>query len=395
MSAVGVGIIGSRCHQRHLPGEPGLLPGRRGRDRRRPERSTAPARRPRSTASRVGDRRGRPGPPGRGGRREPDHPRRARRGVARRRSRRASTSGPRSRSASTGTAPLRCCERRMPRASGSAPLPTRCSARASRPPGARSQSGVIGAPLFAQTTFQTQGPDLWHPSPQFLFAHGAGPLLDMGPYYFSALVSLLGPVDRVAAVGHEGARRARDPHRPERRDPVPRRGAVDDPGAHRVRGRCAGAEPAELRLRAGAARRHGDPRHRGLDRHPRPEPVHRPHRVREAARCDSATAMSFEQPWVEVAQKGTVVGRGLGLLDMVRAIAAGRPHVASGELGPHVLDIMLSAEESAATASSCPSTAPSRPWVRCLRTSTHSAGLSSVSHVAASVDVPMAVGPFE
>ena len=61
--------------------------------------------------------------------------------------------------------------------------------------------GMIGEPLFAHTSFQTQGPDLWHPGPQFLFTQGAGPLFDMGPYYFTALVSLLGSVDRVAAVG--------------------------------------------------------------------------------------------------------------------------------------------------------------------------------------------------
>jgi predicted dehydrogenase len=61
--------------------------------------------------------------------------------------------------------------------------------------------GVIGTPLFVQTAFQTQGPDLWHPEPAFLFAKGAGPLLDMGPYYFSALVSLLGPIAGVAARG--------------------------------------------------------------------------------------------------------------------------------------------------------------------------------------------------
>ena len=61
--------------------------------------------------------------------------------------------------------------------------------------------GVIGTPLFVQTTFQTQGPDAWHPEPAFLFADGAGPLLDMGPYYFSALVSLLGPIEAVAARG--------------------------------------------------------------------------------------------------------------------------------------------------------------------------------------------------
>ena len=57
--------------------------------------------------------------------------------------------------------------------------------------------------------------------------------------------------------------------------------------------------------------------------------------------------MEIEQPWHELEQQGVVVGRGLGVLDMVRAIAEDRPHVATGELGFHVLDIMLSAEESA------------------------------------------------
>ena len=55
----------------------------------------------------------------------------------------------------------------------------------------------------------------------------------------------------------------------------------------------------------------------------------------------------FEHLRTELPQKGTVVGRGLGLLEMVRAIAEDRPHIASGVLGRHVLDIMLSAEESA------------------------------------------------
>ena len=58
--------------------------------------------------------------------------------------------------------------------------------------------------------------------------------------------------------------------------------------------------------------------------------------------------MSFEQPWIDVEEHGTVVGRGLGVLDMVRSIAADRPHVASGELGHHAVDVLLSAQESAA-----------------------------------------------
>jgi predicted dehydrogenase len=52
---------------------------------------------------------------------------------------------------------------------------------------------------------------------------------------------------------------------------------------------------------------------------------------------------------VEITHEDIEIGRGLGALDMVRAIAAGRPHVASGELGYHVLDVLLSAQESART----------------------------------------------
>ena len=59
--------------------------------------------------------------------------------------------------------------------------------------------------------------------------------------------------------------------------------------------------------------------------------------------------MSVEQEWIDIPQEGVVVGRGLGVLDMVRAIAEDRPHVASGELGYHVLDTMVSAQESAAS----------------------------------------------
>ena len=63
------------------------------------------------------------------------------------------------------------------------------------------QAGVIGTPLTATTAFQSQGPDWFHPDPEFLFAQGAGPLFDMGPYYLSALVHLLGPLTQVVAVG--------------------------------------------------------------------------------------------------------------------------------------------------------------------------------------------------
>lgn len=66
--------------------------------------------------------------------------------------------------------------------------------------------GDIGTPLTASTMFHVPGPESWHPGPDFLYAKGAGPLLDMGPYYLTTLVHVFGAASRVHAVGS----RARD-----------------------------------------------------------------------------------------------------------------------------------------------------------------------------------------
>lgn len=62
-------------------------------------------------------------------------------------------------------------------------------------------AGTLGRPVFATATMATAGHELWHPSPDFYYAPGGGPLLDMGPYYLSALVTLLGPVTAVHGAG--------------------------------------------------------------------------------------------------------------------------------------------------------------------------------------------------
>ena len=210
------------------------------------------------------------------------------------------------------------------------------------------EDGLIGRPLFALTTFQTQGPDLWHPSPAFLFADGAGPLLDMGPYYFSALVSLLGPVDRVAAVGTK-AREERQIHT------GPNAGTtfvVEVPSTIQiVTAFEQGAQAQSLLSFDSALERHGVVEIHGTEGTiVIPDPNQFTGRIAYVKPLGVIRdGMSFEQEWIEIAHEDVQVGRGLGALDMVRAIAEGRPHVASGELGFHVLDILLSAQESAAT----------------------------------------------
>ncbi|TXR51716.1 Gfo/Idh/MocA family protein [Quadrisphaera setariae] len=62
------------------------------------------------------------------------------------------------------------------------------------------EAGLIGTPHAATATFVAPGHELWHPSPEFYYAPGGGPLLDMGPYYMTSLVHLLGPVSRVTGL---------------------------------------------------------------------------------------------------------------------------------------------------------------------------------------------------
>jgi len=57
--------------------------------------------------------------------------------------------------------------------------------------------GVIGEPVAATAFMMGHGHESWHPDPAFYYQVGGGPMFDMGPYYLTALINLLGPVRRV------------------------------------------------------------------------------------------------------------------------------------------------------------------------------------------------------
>ncbi len=60
--------------------------------------------------------------------------------------------------------------------------------------------GAIGTPIGGTAFFLCPGHERWHPAPAFYYQPGGGPVLDMGPYYITDLVNLLGPVAEVAAM---------------------------------------------------------------------------------------------------------------------------------------------------------------------------------------------------
>ncbi|MBL1111126.1 Gfo/Idh/MocA family oxidoreductase [Streptomyces sp. 110] len=203
--------------------------------------------------------------------------------------------------------------------------------------------GDIGTPLSAQTVMQSAGPDAWHPSPEFLFAQGAGPLFDMGPYYITALVSLFGSVVRVSAVGSTG-RAVRTIKTGDRAgtefavgvpthvsalaqfdnggvsqsifsfdSPLTRTGVVEITGTE-----------GTLIL--------PDPNYFAGD-----------------VKITRAPSSDGEAEWETVKPVGIEAGRGLGVLDMARAIRGQQPHIATGDLGYHVLDTLMSIDESVAS----------------------------------------------
>mgnify|MGYP004630896745 FL=1 len=66
------------------------------------------------------------------------------------------------------------------------------------------QDGWIGKPLYVTANMMTSGVETWHPSPEPFYSEGGGPIYDMGAYYLTVLVSMLGPVKRLISLQGKG-----------------------------------------------------------------------------------------------------------------------------------------------------------------------------------------------
>ena len=79
--------------------------------------------------------------------------------------------------------------------------------------------GAIGRAVAGTAFVLGHGMEHWHPNPDFLYKPGGGPVLDLGPYYITALINLLGPIARVQALTSIGEKErlvtAAGPHRGE------------------------------------------------------------------------------------------------------------------------------------------------------------------------------------
>jgi predicted dehydrogenase len=198
--------------------------------------------------------------------------------------------------------------------------------------------GLIGEPVAAVAFMAGRGMEMWHPNPDFFYQPGAGPMFDIGPYYLTTLVSMLGPVRRLT-----GSTRISFPERLITSEPLAGTkikvntpthvtGILDFVGgpvatvitsfdvwaANLPQVEIYGAE-GSLSL-------------------PDPNTFGGPVRVKSAK----------DEEWQEVPLLNgrTEESRGLGVRDMAAAMREDRSHRASAEMAFHVLDLMQSFEEA-------------------------------------------------
>ena len=203
--------------------------------------------------------------------------------------------------------------------------------------------GDIGEPLSAQTIMQYIGPDIFHPSPEFLFAKGAGPLFDMGPYYLTTLIHVFGPVESVAAVGSK----SRATRIVQTGDRVGTEFAVEVPThvsaiAQYVDG---GISQSVFSFDSPLAKM-GVVEITGTEGTILvPDPNRFTGEVK-ITRAPALEAITNEAQWHPVPVQGVYAERGIGVLDLARAARNGGTPLASGELALHVLDTMVAIDEA-------------------------------------------------
>ncbi|NUK30274.1 Gfo/Idh/MocA family oxidoreductase [Parageobacillus sp. VR-IP] len=200
--------------------------------------------------------------------------------------------------------------------------------------------GWIGKPVAATAFMMNHGHESWHPNPEFYYDVGGGPLFDMGPYYLTTLINLIGPVKRVT-----GSARITFPERTITSKPKYGKKVQVNTPTH-----VAGVIDFENGAIAtmitsfdvwGAKLPHMEIYgSEGSIIVPNPNEFGGPVYVRRAD----------DKDWREVSLTHGYIDncRGLGVADMANAILTDRPHRANGEMAYHVLDIMQGLLEASA-----------------------------------------------
>ncbi|MCG3181151.1 MAG: Inositol 2-dehydrogenase/D-chiro-inositol 3-dehydrogenase [Phycisphaerae bacterium] len=198
-------------------------------------------------------------------------------------------------------------------------------------------AGAIGQPVAAMAFFTCRGHERWHPAPEFYYKVGGGPMLDMGPYYITGLVNLLGPARAVI-----GSAVKSFPTRTITSEPL--KGKVVDVEVNtHVAGNIEFANGAVATIVTSfdlweatlpRIEVHGSEGSLSV-----PDPNH----FMGPVKLFKAWTKQWED--IPLTHSDRVL-RGIGVADLAAGVLGNRPHRASGELAAHVLEIMTAFDAS-------------------------------------------------
>ena len=218
------------------------------------------------------------------------------------------------------------------------------------------RDGWIGKPLYATANMMSGGVETWHPAPANFYKEGAGPLYDMGPYYFTALTTLLGPLKSICAFSGTGFSNRRVYTGPYKGTTVP----VETPTHYSGMAQLESGVIVSMNFSFDIWHSNlpmleiygtegtlevPDPNMSGG----RPK-VYRKERTLDTLYCDSEEAKAKLHVSAEVPELFPNIGeytRGAGILDLAAAIREGRPPRACGALACHVIDAITGMMRSA------------------------------------------------
>jgi predicted dehydrogenase len=199
--------------------------------------------------------------------------------------------------------------------------------------------GWVGEPVGAVAFFTCRGHERWHPDPEFYYEVGGGPVLDMGPYYTTALINLLGPVRRVSGSVRKTFETRTITSRPKYGKVIPAEVPTHVVGTLDFASGAVATIMLTFDVWEANLPRIEVYGTLGTLSVPDPNIFGGPVRV----------WLNGEWKEVPLTHGYAENSRGLGVADMAAALRSGRPHRASGELAYHVLDVMQSIQEASDT----------------------------------------------
>jgi len=197
----------------------------------------------------------------------------------------------------------------------------------------------IGSPVAATAFMMNHGPEHWHPAPEFFYKPGGGPMFDVGPYYLSALINLLGVVVRVCGSAKMGSSTRLITSEPFKGAIINVEVPTHVAGILEFAGGAVGTIITSFDVYSHTLPCIEIYGTEGTLRVPDPNTFGGPVYLRRFR----------EEEWSQIplVNSYTEDSRGLGVTEMAEAIEQGRPHRASAELAYHVLDIMHGMHEAA------------------------------------------------